>query len=96
MVPVMVRVVVLLAAALGSSPAKAQVIVKTGILSSPKIRDLGAIFDEASREPTAAKPKTKLGASRPASAPANRAYCRTRFRARPKIQCRSSTSMLMF
>ena len=43
------------------TPARSQVIVETGILSSPKARDLGAIFDKASKEPTPAKPKTKAG-----------------------------------
>ena len=69
MVTIVVRAIVLLAAALVSSPARAQVIIETGILSSPKIKDLGAIFDKASGEPTA-KPKTKPGAARPASTPA--------------------------
>lgn len=36
-------------------------IVEAGILSSPKGRDLGAIFDKASKEPTPPKPKTKAG-----------------------------------
>ena len=40
-------------------------IVETGILSSPKARDLGAIFDKASKEPTPAKPKTKAGRPNP-------------------------------
>ena len=69
MVTIIVRAIALLAAALVSLPARAQVIVETGVLSSPKIKDLGAIFDKASGEPTA-KPKTKPGAPRPASTPA--------------------------
>lgn len=51
------------ASLLVATPAKAQVIVETGILSSPKVRDLGAIFDKASKEPKPAKPKTKTGPS---------------------------------
>ena len=47
------------ASALVATPARTQVIVETGILSSPKVRDLGAIFDKASKEPKPAKPKTK-------------------------------------
>jgi hypothetical protein len=70
MTSIMVRAIVLAAVVLVSTPARAQVIVETGILSSPKGKDLGAIFDKASKEPTAAKPKTKPRASRPASAPA--------------------------
>ena len=65
----MFAAIALVAAALAASPARAQVIVETGVLSSPKIKDLGAIFDKASGEPTVAKPKTKPGASRPASTP---------------------------
>ena len=61
---------VFLAAAHVAVPARAQVLVETGVLSSPKIKDLGAIFDKASGEPTAAKPKKKPGAPRPASTPA--------------------------
>ncbi len=54
-----------------ATPARSQVIVETGILSSPKARDLGAIFDKASKEPTPAKPKTKAGRpTAPAPAPA--------------------------
>ena len=44
-----------------ATQARSQVIVEAGILSSPKARDLGAIFDKASKEPTPAKPKTKAG-----------------------------------
>jgi hypothetical protein len=55
------------ACALVATPAKTQVIVETGILSSPKVRDLGAIFDKASKEPKPAKPKTKAGPARPAT-----------------------------
>ena len=62
--------IVLVAGVLVATPARAQVLVETGILSSPKPKDLGAIFDKALKEPTAAKPKAKPGASRPASAPA--------------------------
>ncbi|MDP9176984.1 MAG: hypothetical protein M3O61_04825 [Gemmatimonadota bacterium] len=61
--------IVLVTAAIVSTPARAQVLVETGVLSSPKVKDLGAIFDKASKEPTGAKPKTKPGAS-PAAAPA--------------------------
>jgi hypothetical protein len=61
---------VLAAAALVSTPARAQVLVETGILSSPKTKDLGAIWDKALKDPTGAKPKPKPGAPRPASAPA--------------------------
>src|SRR5215208_2445762 len=53
--------IALAASPLAASAARAQVIVETGILSSPKARDLGAIFDKASKEPTPAKPKTKAG-----------------------------------
>ena len=53
--------IVFAASSLVAVPARAQVIVETGILSSPKARDLGAIFDKASKEPTPAKPKTKAG-----------------------------------
>jgi hypothetical protein len=61
--------IIFVAAALVATPARTQVIVETGILSSPKARDLGAIFDKASKEPKPAKPKTKVGAP-PAAAPA--------------------------
>lgn len=61
----MLTAIVFAASALVAHPARAQVIVETGILSSPKARDLGAIFDKASKEPTPAKPKTKAG--RPAA-----------------------------
>jgi len=60
--------VVFAVSALVATPAKTQVIVETGILSSPKAKDLGAIFDKASREPKPAKPKTKAGAP-PAGVP---------------------------
>ena len=42
-------------------------LVETGILSSPKVKDLGAIFDKASKEPKPAKPKTKAGVARTAT-----------------------------
>lgn len=67
--PRILTAIVFVAATLVATPARTQVIVETGILSSPKARDLGAIFDKAAKEPTAAKPKTKPRAS-PASAPA--------------------------
>lgn len=57
--------IVFAASAVAASPARAQVIVETGILSSPKARDLGAIFDKASKEPTPPKPKTKAGRPTP-------------------------------
>jgi hypothetical protein len=60
----------LVAAAVVSTTARAQVIVESAILSPPKIRDLGSIFDKAGKEPAGAKPKSKTGASRPAAAPA--------------------------
>src|SRR5688572_14124825 len=66
----MFTAIVVLVAAHVAIPARGQVLVETGVLSSPKIKDLGAIFDKASGEPTAAKPKTKPAASRPASTPA--------------------------
>ncbi len=61
--------IVFAASALVAIPARTQVIVEAGILSSPKARDLGAIFDKASREPKPAKPKTEAGVP-PAAAPA--------------------------
>ena len=61
----------LVASALVSTSAGAQVLVETGILT-PKTKDLGAIWDRGLEDPTAAKPKsttkTKPAASRPASA----------------------------
>ena len=57
--------IVFTASALAALPSRAQVIVETGILSSPKARDLGAIFDKASKEPTPAKPKTRAGRPTP-------------------------------
>jgi hypothetical protein len=64
--------IVLVVAALMSTPARAQVIVETAILSSPKSKpkDLGAIWDKALKEPTGAKAKAKPAAAPPASAPA--------------------------
>lgn len=59
--------IVLAASALVATPARSQVIVEAGILSSPKARDLGAIFDKASKEPKPAKPKTKAGVPRTAT-----------------------------
>lgn len=59
--PRILTAIVFAAAVFITIPARAQVIVETGILSSPKARDLGAIFDRASKEPTPAKPKTKAG-----------------------------------
>jgi hypothetical protein len=61
--------IVFAASVLVATPARTQVIVETGILSSPKVKDLGAIFDKASREPKPAKPKAKPTATR-AAAPA--------------------------
>ena len=63
--------IVLVAAALVPSSARAQVLVETGILT-PKTKDLGAIWDRAMKDPTAAKPaetpaaktNTKTGALR--------------------------------
>ena len=55
--------IVVAASALAAPPASTQVIIETGILSSPKVRDLGAIFDKASKEPKPAKPKTKAGST---------------------------------
>jgi hypothetical protein len=61
---------VLVASAFVSTSTNAQVLVETGILT-PKTKDLGAIWDRAMKDPTAAKPKpsttTKPGASRPAA-----------------------------
>ncbi len=67
-----ISALVLATAALISTPARAQVLVETGILGSPKPRrDLGDIWDKAvNKEPSGAKPTTKPGASRPASTPA--------------------------
>jgi hypothetical protein len=59
--PRILTAIVFAAAVCIATPARAQVIIEAGILSSPKARDLGAIFDKASKEPTPAKPKTKAG-----------------------------------
>ncbi len=64
---------VFVASALVSTSTSAQVLVETGILTA-KTLDLGAVFDKAFKDPTAAKPqpstKTKSAAPRPASVPA--------------------------
>jgi hypothetical protein len=63
--------IVLVATALVPTPARAQVLVETGILS-PKTKDLGSKWDKGLKAPPDAKPKPKpkAGAARPVSAPA--------------------------
>lgn len=67
--PRIVTAVVLLSVSVFATPARAQVIVETGMLS-PKTKDLGAMWDKALKDPTAAKPKPttkKPAASRAAA-----------------------------
>jgi hypothetical protein len=67
-------VVIVLVASTLAAPASAQVLIETGVLSSPKKpKDLGDIWDRAMKEPgakPAAKPAAKTAAPRTPAAPA--------------------------
>jgi hypothetical protein len=71
--PKFLAVIVFVASAL-AVPARAQVLIETGALSTPKKpKDLGDIWDKAMKEPgakPAAKPATNSAAAHPGAAPA--------------------------